>query len=130
MKNDRTTTQSIVRVLLITAAVLAIPLVVTQLTAGEGWNLLDFAVAGGLIMGTGLAYELAVKRPGTRTSAVITPLIAAVGGAAVPLGEIDDAPGLILLGFVLVLTAVVIGVRTSAQGSGRVEGHAGAAEPA
>jgi hypothetical protein len=108
---DRTTAQSITRVLLITSLILAIPLVANQFITGEGWSLFDFAFAGGLIMGTGLAYELAVKRPGSRTSAVITPLVAAVGGAAIPLGEIDDAPGLILMGLALIFTAVVMGLK-------------------
>jgi hypothetical protein len=111
MTTNRTIGQSLTRVLLITGVLLAIPLVANLLTTGEGWSLFDFALAGGLIMGAGMAYELAVKRPGSRTAAVVPPLVAATGGAAVIIGEVDDAPGLILMGFALVLTAIVIGIK-------------------
>lgn len=126
MKTDRTTAQSLIRVLLVTGFVLAVPLVANQFTEGEGWSLFDFALAGALIMGTGLLYELAVKRPGSRTAAVVTAAIAAVGGAAMILGEFDDAPGLVLLGMALVVTAVVIGIRTLRRGAGTTEGRTGA----
>ncbi len=43
--------------------------------------------------------------------AVLSAAVAAVGGAAVVLGEFDDAPGLMLLGLLLVVTAAAIGIR-------------------
>lgn len=127
MKTERTTAQSIIRVLIVTAIVLVIPLVANQFIEGEGWSLFDFAFMGALIVGTGLLYELAVKRPGSRTSAVVAAVIAAIGGAAVVFGEVDDAPGLVLFGFVLVTIAVVLGIRTVRRGPGANEEPTGPA---
>ncbi|MBG8555982.1 hypothetical protein [Hymenobacter guriensis] len=56
--------RTLVRLALITAGILLVPLVLTQFSDGEGWNLFDFIVAGGLIFGTGLAYELVASRRG------------------------------------------------------------------
>ena len=39
------------------------------------------------------------------------PVLAALGGAMVVFSEYDDAPGGILIGFVLILAAVVLGWR-------------------
>ncbi len=39
--------------------------------------------------------------------------LAALGGAAMVVGEVDDAPGAILIGMVLVLGAVVLDLRTA-----------------
>ena len=39
--------------------------------------------------------------------------IAVVGVAAAVLGNADDAPGLVLLGIVLILSACALGVRTA-----------------
>lgn len=44
-------------------------------------------------------------------TAVLSPLVAAVGGAAVVLGEVDDSPGLGGIGLLLVLGAVAANVR-------------------
>ena len=41
--------------------------------------------------------------------------LAALGGAAMVLGEIDDAPGAILIGMFLVIAAVVLHLRTGRQ---------------
>ena len=46
-------------------------------------------------------------------SAFAVPGLAALGGAAVVLSELDDAPGGILIGFLLILAAVVLGWRTA-----------------
>ena len=43
-------------------------------------------------------------------------LIVALGIAAVVYGESDDSPGLQLIGAVLVVGAVVLGVRTARRG--------------
>lgn len=45
-----------------TAAILLIPLVWMQFSEEVKWTLTDFAAAGILIFGAGLAYELTVKR--------------------------------------------------------------------
>jgi hypothetical protein len=43
-------------VLIVTALILAIPLVSMQFTAEVAWDLFDFIVAGVLLSGTGFAY--------------------------------------------------------------------------
>lgn len=54
--------RSIVLVLALTAAVLAVPLVAMQFTHDVAWKRADFAMAVVLLLGTGLIYELMVKR--------------------------------------------------------------------
>jgi hypothetical protein len=57
---DQSLPQPVVRkmaiVLIVTALLLAIPLVAMRFTAEVNWTLLDFVVAGVLISGTGFAY--------------------------------------------------------------------------
>lgn len=110
--------RSLVRVLLVTGVVLSIALVANQFTEGEGWSLFDFVLAGGLIMGSGLLFELGAKTAGSETSAgsktaaVVTAVIATIGGAAGVVGAFDDAPGLVLFGLLVIIGAVVLGLWT------------------
>lgn len=52
----------ILRIALVTVLILLIPLVGMQFSDEVDWSLFDFAFAGVLIFGTGLAYELVAKR--------------------------------------------------------------------
>jgi hypothetical protein len=61
MKRDQPKYRSTIRVLL-GAALLLLPLSAMQFTDEVVWNLADFAVAGGLLVGTGLLYEAAGRR--------------------------------------------------------------------
>jgi hypothetical protein len=61
MKTERTLYQSMMRVLLVTALLLSVPLAAKLLTAEMGWSLFDFVLMGALIAGTGLAYELSTR---------------------------------------------------------------------
>ena len=70
MKTERTITQSIAAVALVTGIILLIPLVL-QLTIGTGvdgqgfnWKPGDFLFAGVLIFGTGLTYKLVTRKSG------------------------------------------------------------------
>lgn len=54
--------KSILRLFLITAFILLIPLIAMQFTSEVMWTLSDFVIAGVLIMGTGLVYEFASAR--------------------------------------------------------------------
>jgi hypothetical protein len=54
--------KNITRVLIMTAAILLVPLVAMQFSDEVAWSAADFVVAGGLLLSTGLIYELAVKR--------------------------------------------------------------------
>jgi hypothetical protein len=58
--------------------------------------------------GLGVALELAVKKAGNLAIAIG---IAAVGVAAAIFGKADDAPGLVLLGILLIASASALGVR-------------------
>jgi hypothetical protein len=109
MHDRRSITRSIGRVALVTALVLLVPLVWMQFDSEVDWSVFDFSVAAILLATGGLLIELALRRPRTllfRGAAV------ALGGAAMVLGEADDAPGLVLFGLLLIGGAVALTVRT------------------
>ena len=54
--------RNIIRVVLATAFLLPLPLLAMQITDEVVWDLADFAVAGVLLVGTGLMYELAASQ--------------------------------------------------------------------
>jgi len=54
----------IIRILLVTAFILLLPLLAMQFTDEVIWNLADFAVAGALLFGAGLTYELVARKAG------------------------------------------------------------------
>jgi hypothetical protein len=110
MKTSKTLYRSAARVALGVALILSLPLVAMLFTDEVVWSLADFAVAGVLLAAIGVALELAVKKAGNLPTAIG---IAAVGVAAAIVGKADDAPGLVLLGIVLIVSACALGVRTA-----------------
>ena len=54
--------KNIIRIVFLTAFILLVPLLAMQFTDEVHWNLADFAVAGALLFGAGLTYELVVKK--------------------------------------------------------------------
>jgi len=56
------------------------------------------------------------RRSGDLLSYLAAVLVLAVGAAGLVAGEADDSPGLQLLGALLVVGAVVAGVRTARRG--------------
>jgi hypothetical protein len=110
MKTSKTLYRSAVRVALGVAFILSLPLVAMLITDDVVWSLADFAVAGVLLAVIGVALELAVRKAGNLTTALG---IAALGVAAAIFGEADDAPGLVLLGILLIVSACALGVRTA-----------------
>lgn len=110
MKTSKTFYRSAVRVTLGVALVLSLPFVAMLITDDVVWSLADFVVAGVLLATVGIVLELAVRRVGNLAAALG---IAAVGVAAAVLGEADDAPGLVLLGILLIGSACALGVRTA-----------------
>jgi hypothetical protein len=110
MKTSKTLYRSAARVALGVAFILSLPLVAMLFTDEVVWSLADFAVAGVLLAAIGVALELAVKKAGNLPTAIG---IAAVGVAAAIVGKADDAPGLVLLGIVLIVSACALGVRTA-----------------
>lgn len=59
-----------------TALILLIPLVAMQFTGEVNWTPGDFIVAGALIFGTGLAFELITRRVGKRYRIVVGVVLA------------------------------------------------------
>jgi hypothetical protein len=110
MKSTETLYRSAVRVALGVALILSLPLVAMLITDDVVWSLGDFVAAGVLLTTIGVALELAVRRAGNLAAALG---IAALGVAAATLGEADDAPGLVLLGLLLIASACALGVRTA-----------------
>jgi peptidoglycan/LPS O-acetylase OafA/YrhL len=110
MKSRETLYRSAVRVALGVAFILSLPLVAMLITDDVVWSLADFVAAGVLLATIGVALELAVRRAGNLAAALG---IAALGVAAAVLGEADDAPGLVLLGILLIASACALGVRTA-----------------
>lgn len=110
MKTSKTLYRSAVRVALGVAFILSLPLVAMLITDDVVWSLADFAAAGVFLAAIGVSLELAVRRAGNLAAALG---IAAVGVAAAIFGEADDAPGLVLLGILLIASACALGMRTA-----------------
>jgi peptidoglycan/LPS O-acetylase OafA/YrhL len=110
VKTSKTLYRSAVRVALGVAFILSLPLVAMLITDDVVWSLADFVLAGVLLAVIGVALELAVRKAGNLAAALG---IAAAGAAAAMLGEADDAPGLVLLGILLIVSACALGVRTA-----------------
>ncbi len=60
-----TQNKNIIRIALATAFILLLPLLAMQITDEVVWDLADFAVAGALLFGTGLTYELVARKMGS-----------------------------------------------------------------
>lgn len=56
--------KNIIRIVLATAFVLLIPLLAMLFTDQVAWDLADFVIAGTLLVGTGLTYELIARKSG------------------------------------------------------------------
>ena len=110
MKTSKTLYRSAVRVAVGVALILALPFVGMLISDDVVWSLADFAAAGVFLAAIGVALEMAVRRAGNLTIALA---IAVVGVAAAVFGEADDAPGLVLLGILLIGSACALGVRTA-----------------
>jgi hypothetical protein len=108
MKTNKPLFRSAFRVALGVALILSLPLVAMLLTDDVIWSLGDFVGAGVLLTVIGVALELAVRGAGNLPAAFG---IGALGVAAAVFGEADDAPGLVLLGILLVASACALGAR-------------------
>ena len=108
MKTNKALYRPAARVALGVAVILLVPLVVTLLSDGEGWSVGDFIAAGVFLAAIGIVIELAVKRVGNLALAIGIAVIGVLAGVA---GQADDAPGLVLLGIVLIVCACALGIR-------------------
>jgi hypothetical protein len=109
MKVSKSVYRSAVRVALGVALILSVPLVLTLTSDGEAWSVWDFVAAGVFLTAIGVVIELAVKRVGNLALAIGIAVLGVLAGVA---GEADDAPGLVLLGIVLIVSACALGVRS------------------
>ncbi len=105
--------KNIIRIALATAFILLLPLLAMQITDEVVWDLADFAVAGALLFGTGLTYELVARKMGSIAYrvAVGVALAAAlllvwVNLAVGLIGSEDELANLMYIG---VLTVGIIG---------------------
>ncbi len=103
------------RVALGVTFILSLPLVAMLFTDEVVWSLADFVLAGVLLTVVGVALELAAKKAGNLPAAIG---IAVVGVAAAIFGEVDDAPGLVFVGILLIASGCAMGVRRAQQSSG------------
>jgi hypothetical protein len=109
MNVSKSVYRSAARVAVGVALILTVPLVVTLMSDGEAWSVFDFIVAGVFLAAIGIVIELAVKRVGNLALAIGIAVVGVLAGVA---GEADDAPGLVLLGIVLIVGAFALGVRS------------------
>lgn len=79
MNTEKSLTQSIIRLALITAGILLLPLIAMQFTEEVVWTLSDFIFAGILIFGTGLAYKLITRNTGELVYRIAVGLACATG---------------------------------------------------
>ena len=126
MKADKAAYRPAARVVLVAACILLLPLVAMQVTDEVRWDLADFAVAGALLVGTGLLYELAARRAGTVVyrSAVGAALAASllliwVNLAVGIIGEPDEPANVMYLGVPAVGIIGAIIARLRPQGMAR-----------
>lgn len=127
-----TLSKSLVRVALATAFLLLIPFVAMRFTTEVTWTLSDFASAGVLLFGAGLAYVL-VARMGRQGPyrlgvgvAVAAGLLLIWGNLAVGFIGSEDNPANLLYGAVLAVAAVgALGARFRPRGMARAMFAAG-----
>ncbi|MBT2559101.1 hypothetical protein J7E24_15025 [Hymenobacter sp. ISL-91] len=119
-------TQRLLRPALITAGLLLIPFVAMRFTREVQWDLFDFAFAGVLLFGTGLAFELVAGRGGSTAYRVgvgmalaAALLLVWVNGAVGIIGS-ENNPANLLYGGVLLVALVGAAVsRLRARGLAR-----------
>jgi hypothetical protein len=116
-------TRTVIRWVLITAAVLAVPLVAMVLklgvpdpgsgTDGVNWGAMDFAIVGVLVLGSGLLYEYASTRAGNVAHRAAVGIAVAAGlfliWVNLAVGMIGDEGNAANLMYVLVLAVALIG---------------------
>jgi hypothetical protein len=96
------------RIAVAVLTILAIPFVATVSSSDFNWDVVDFVLAGCLLAVVGVALELAARRRG---NLLVAATIAIAGVVAVVAGNADDAPGLVLLGILLVGSAAAVRLR-------------------
>jgi hypothetical protein len=101
--------RNIIRLTLITASILSVPLVGMQFSNEVEWSLFDFVAAGGLLFGTGLTLELVARKSANIAYRVATGLACAaallliwINLAVGLIGSEDNPTNLLYLGVLMV----------------------------
>lgn len=108
MRPRKTLARPALRVLLGVAVVLAVPAIGMLVSDNVNWGPGDFVGAGILLALVGVTIELAISRSG---NVVASAGIALLGVAAAVFGNADDAPGLVLIGLLLIAGAAAMAAR-------------------
>lgn len=78
LPNQRPVRTQLLRVLLVTAAILLVPAIAMQFTGEVDWGLDDFAAAAGLLLATGGAYVLSARLANKHVQHVLVGCLLAV----------------------------------------------------
>ena len=70
MKNKR-----LISILIVIVFLLLIPFIAMQFTTEVNWTLMDFVIAGFLLIGTGLVFEIILRKVKSRRFRIISSLI-------------------------------------------------------
>jgi hypothetical protein len=129
-KNSNSMVQfkNIVRIALVVAVLLLLPLLAMLITDEVRWGVFDFVVAGALLFATGLAYELISRRAGASIAyrvavgaALATALFLVWTNIAVGIiGSEDNPINLMVYGVLTVFMIGALSVKFSPQGMVRV----------
>jgi hypothetical protein len=118
--------RNIIRLTLITASLLSVPLLGMQFSDEVDWSLFDCVVAGTLLFGAGLAFELVARKSGNVAYRVATGLAFAtallliwINLAVGLLGSEDNPANLLYLGVLLVGGGGAATARLRPQGMSR-----------
>ncbi|HYF29219.1 MAG TPA: hypothetical protein VEA36_02550 [Candidatus Paceibacterota bacterium] len=129
--------KNLIRLVLVTALLLLIPLISMQFIEGMAWSPFDFIIAGVLLFGTGLAYELISRRGATTAYRIATGLMVAtalfliwVNLAVGIIGSEDNPANTLYLGVLIVLLLGAILANFKARGMSRTLFVAAAAQTA
>ena len=126
MQADKAAYRPAIRVVLVAAFILMVPLVAMQVTDEVNWSLFDFVVAASLLVGTGLLYELAARK--ARTVAYRAAAGVGVGAAFLLtwvnlavgiIGEPDERANVLYLGVPAVGIIGAVIARLEPRGMGR-----------
>lgn len=123
MTTTSTQTKRIIRLAFVTGILLLVPLVAMQLTDEVVWTPLDFMVAGGLLFGAGLAYEVAARnardtlhRTATALAVLAALMLIWVNLAVGIIGSEDNPANGLYLGVLAVLGIGVLLARFRPRG--------------
>ncbi|HVU67532.1 MAG TPA: hypothetical protein VHD63_10405 [Ktedonobacteraceae bacterium] len=127
MKHIMAQNKNILYLVLAAACILLVPLIAMQFTDEVAWSPGDFAVAGALLVGTGLAYELITRRTGNIAYrlavglALATALFLIWANLAVGLiGSEDEPANLMYIGVLAVGITGALTARFQPRGMSRV----------